>query len=80
MVRARMLPAQTLIGENLVFLGRCTAAALPMAAFLELMSHSRTGIWILLPCIAIYGIMCLILRCISTQDIVMVRQILAKRA
>ena len=76
----RMLPAGTLIGENLVFLGRCTAAALPMAAFLELMSRSRTGVWILLPCAAIYGIMCLILRCISTQDIAMVRQILAKRA
>ena len=76
----RMLPAQTLIGENLIFLGRCAAAALPMAAFLELMSRSRAGVWILGPCVAIYAVMCLILRCISAQDILMVRQLLAKRA
>lgn len=75
----RMLPARTFIGENLVFLGRCTAAALPMAVFLELMSQSRSGLWIIIPCVIIYSVMCLLLRCVSAQDLAMVRQILARR-
>ena len=76
----RMLPARTFIGENLVFLGRCTAAALPMALFLELMSRSGSGLWIIIPCVVIYGVMCLLLRCVSAQDLAMARQIMAKRA
>ena len=59
---------------------RCTAAALPMAAFLELMSRSGSGLWIILPCVVIYGAMCLLLRCVSAQDLAMVQQILARRA
>ena len=76
----RMLPARTFVGESLAFLGRCTAAALPMAAFLELMSRSGIGLWIILPCVVIYGAMCLLLRCVSAQDLAMVQQILARRA
>ena len=76
----RMLPARTFVGESLTFLGRCTAAALPMAAFLELMSRSGIGLWIILPCVVIYGAMCLLLRCVSAQDLAMVQQILARRA
>lgn len=76
----RMLPARTFVGESLAFLGRCTAAALPMAAFLELMSRSGSGLWIVLPCVVIYGVMCLLLRCVSAQDLAMARQIMAKRA
>ncbi len=75
----RMLPARTFIEENLVFLGRCTAAALPMAAFLELMSRSGSGLWIIIPCVIIYGVMCLLLRCVSAQDLAMAQQILARR-
>ena len=76
----RMLPAHTFIEENLVFLGRCTAAALPMAVFLELMSRNGSGLWIIIPCVIIYGVMCLLLRCVSAQDLLMARQILARKA
>ena len=75
----RMLPARTFIGENLVFLGRCAAAALPMAAFLALTSQSKLGFWVIAPCVLIYAVMCLLLRCVSAQDLAMARQILAHR-
>ena len=75
----RMLPARTFIVENLVFLGRCTAAALPMALFLELTSRNWGGVWIFIPCLVIYGVMCLLLRCVSVRDLAIARQIMAKR-
>ena len=76
----RMLPPRTFDSENLLFLGRCAAAALPMAAFLGLMSQSRIGFWIVIPCATIYAAMCWLLRCISAQDLAMARQILARKA
>ena len=76
----RMLPEQTFGGENLIYVGRCTAAALPMAAFLALMSQRHPGFWILIPCVVIYAVMCGLLRCISGQDVAMVRKILARKA
>ncbi|MGI4787993.1 MAG: flippase [Janthinobacterium lividum] len=76
----RMVPERTFIGENLVFLGRCAAAALPMTVFLALTSQSRMGLWVIAPCALIYAVMCLLLRCVSAQDLTMARQIFAKRA
>lgn len=75
----RMLPARTFIGETLIFLGRCTAAALPMAVFLALTAQSRMGLWVIAPCALIYGVMCLLLRCVSAQDLAVARQIVARR-
>ena len=75
----RLLPADAARADirqrKLLFLGRCAAAALPMAAFLALMSQSGMGFWIVIPCVAIYAVMCWLLRCISAQDIAMARQI-----
>lgn len=76
----RMLPAQTFIGENLLFLGRCIAASLPMAGFLAWTSQSHLGFWVVVPCGLIYAVMCLLLRCVSAQDLTMARRILARRA
>jgi O-antigen/teichoic acid export membrane protein len=76
----RMLPPQTFGGENLVFIGRCAAAALPMAGFLALMSQSQIGFWIVIPCTTIYVAMCWLLRCVSLQDVAIARQILARKA
>ncbi len=75
----RMLPARTFIGENVVFLGRCVAASLPMAALLAWSSH-RLGFWIIAPCGLVYAVMCLLLRCVSAQDLAMARQILVRKA
>ena len=75
----RMLPARTFGSENSLFIGRCVAASLPMAAFLALMSAGRMGFWIVIPCAAIYALMCWLLRCVSPQDIAMARQILTRK-
>ena len=74
----RLLPPQTFHAENLVFIGRCAAAAVPMIAFLALAS-SRGGFWIAIPCVVIYLGMCWLLRCISAQDIAVARQVMARK-
>ena len=76
---ARMLPAQTLRAESLAFVGRCFAAALPMAAVFALGALHNAGVWIVLPCVTVYALMCRLLRCVSAEDIRLLRDTLSRR-
>lgn len=75
----RVLPQGTFGSESLSLLLRCLVASLPMALALWAAARSHWGLWALLPCGALYALMCLLLRCISSQDLLMVRAVLARK-
>ena len=77
---ARLLPAGVFDSESLRGLGRCAAAALPMAGLLILLSALGWGLWSLPPCLAVYAAMCALLGCLRPQDLAIARQALVRKA
>ncbi len=76
----RMIPAQTFNRESFWIIVRCLIAALPVAGLLALTKHSPAGLWVFLPCIPLYLVMCYLLRCLDPQYLVMARNILKRPA
>lgn len=75
----RMLPSRTFNSESLSLLLRCFAASIPMALSLWAVSQSGWGLWALIPCAAVYALMCLLLRCIDLQDLTLARALFARK-
>lgn len=76
----RMVPKGTFDMSSLGLLGRSLAAAVPVGAFLWLLSQQGMGLWIVAPSLVIYAGLCWVLRCLSPADMAMARQILTRKA
>jgi len=74
-----MLPRDSFDWSSVVFVGKCLAASTPMALFLWWSSHLGVGLWIALPCLMIYAAMCLLLRCITPEEMATARTLVAKK-
>ncbi len=75
----RILPRRMFNSDSLALIGRFALASVPMAALLAVTSGSKAGLWILLPCAALYALMCLLLRCLTPQEIAAARLVFAKK-
>ncbi len=77
----RLLPRGMFNSESLSLLGRAAAASVPMVLLLTLMSqHTTLGLWALLPSAALYGLLCLALRCFGPNDMALARSVIARKA
>ncbi len=76
---ARLVPRGTFGGESLRTAGLCLGASLPMAALLAVLIAHGWGLWSLLPAALIYAGVCLVLGCISRDELETLRQMLRRR-
>ena len=75
----RLLPKGTFGGESLRFAGRCLAASVPMSAVLFFLIRQGWGLWSLLLAAATYLAACVLLGCISREDLETLRGMLLRR-
>jgi len=75
----RMAPARTFNNESLSLIGRTVLASVPLIALLSLTGH-KLGLWIVVPSLLLYALMCWLLRCFDPQYLVMMRKILRRPA
>lgn len=76
----RMVPQNTFDSESVSLIGRSILAALPIAALLALTARNPLGLWMFLPGIPLYLVMCWLLRCLDPQYLLMARSILKRSA
>lgn len=76
----KILPKNTFNRECLSLLIRYAVASIPMAAFFEWFGpRTHMGLFIFIPCAAIYFFACLSLRCLSWREVILLRSVLTKK-
>ena len=75
----RLLPAGTFGGESLRFAGRCLFASLPMSAVLFYLIMQGWGLWSLIIAALTYLVSCVLMGCISREDLGILCRMLLRR-